>query len=108
MTGSAKPIVALAQSGKGMRSPNARISKGIRNTHRNSSTSQGELRKSCVTTPAAIRTSLKRESWAIPTGTPATVPMAIAMMEIRILKAKPHSSSGAQRTSTSRDVALAA
>ncbi len=32
-----------------------------------------------------------------PTGTPATVPTAIAISEIRMLKAKPHSSSGAQR-----------
>ena len=91
-----------------MRRPKTRISNGIRNTHRNSSTSQGELRKSCVTTPAAIRTALKRDSWAMPTGTPATVPMAIAMIEIRMLKPKPHSSSGAQRISTSSAVALAA
>ena len=34
----------------------------------------------------------------MPTGTPATVPTAIAISEIRMLKAKPHSSSGAQRT----------
>ena len=108
MTGRAKPRIALAQSGNGMRRPKARISNGIRNMHRNRSTSHGELRKSCVTMRAHTRTIPNRDSWAMPTGSPAAVPTAMARIEIRMLKAKPHSSSGIQRTSTSSAVALVA
>src|SRR5215470_14239610 len=48
ITGNAKPTVALIQSGKGMVVLNRVTWKGTRNITKNSSTSQGALRKNCV------------------------------------------------------------
>src|SRR3546814_15987394 len=55
MTGSERSRVVFLQSGKGMVNPASVISKGSRNMQKNSSTSQGTLRKNWVTNKEPAR-----------------------------------------------------
>src|SRR3546814_696834 len=99
MTGSARPRVAFIQSGKGIVTPATLNSKGSRNMQKNSSTSQGALRKNWVTSQEPARTGGSREICMSPSTAPAAVPIAMARKEIAMLKTKPSSSSGAQSRS---------
>ena len=102
MTGSEKPIVAFSQSGMGMiRSP-IRISKGSRSMMQNSSTSQGEFRKSWVVSQLEARTGGISEICPRPRITPRAVPMAMAEKLMIKFRPKPWSSSGVQRHSVAR------
>ena len=94
MTGKAKPTVALIQSGKGMRRPNMVIWNGTRNITKNSSTSQGALRKNCVTSQLIAARGRNSDNKARPRPSPAIVPSTMASSEIRMLKAKPRNRSG--------------
>jgi len=57
----------------------------------NSSTSQGELRKNCVTNQEPLRTGSNSEICMSPSATPAIVPNSIAKKEIMRLSANPFS-----------------
>jgi len=95
MTGNAKPTVALIQSGKGIRRPNIVIWNGTRNITKNKRTSQGALRKICVSAQLTCRTGGQSDNSPSPRPSPKIVPSSMARAEIRMLKAKPVSKSGA-------------
>src|SRR3546814_5919911 len=61
---------------------------------KNSSTSQGALRKNWVTNQDPARSGGSSEICMSPSTAPAAVPIAMARKEIAILKTKPSSSSG--------------
>ena len=94
MIGSARPSVALIQSGNGIVTPPTWNSNGIRNITKNSSTSHGALRKNWTTTHDAPRTGAASEMRAKPSSTPATVPTIIANTLISRLNRNPCASSG--------------
>src|ERR1700746_2491121 len=78
ITGSAKPKVALIQSGTGMVLPKIVNWNGSRYMQKKRSTSQGAWRKKWVTSQAARRIGAWSEIWARPRKTPAAVPPAMA------------------------------
>src|SRR3546814_1954416 len=85
MTGSERPRVAFIQSGKGMVNPASVISKGSRNMQKNSSTSQGALRKNWVTNQDPARSGGCSEICMSPSTAPDAVPIAMARKEIEQL-----------------------
>src|SRR5581483_2701352 len=101
ITGSAKPTVAFCQSGKGIVVLKIITWNGTRNMTKNSNTSHGALRKTCVTNQATAATGRNSESSARPSQRPANVPSSIASSEIAMLKANPVSKSGAHLMITS-------
>ena len=101
MTGSAKPMVAFCQSGKGMVVLKMVTWNGTRNMTKNKSTSHGALRKTWVTNQLTPATILISESNARPSQRPAMVPSSIASSEMAMLKANPVSRRGAHFTITS-------
>src|SRR3546814_15900146 len=103
MTGRERPMVALTQSGKGMVRPPISNPKGSRNMQKNSSTSQGALRKNCVTAQDEARKGGSSESCMMPRKAPRNVPEITANKQIEGSTREPHSRRAKTRREARRE-----
>ncbi len=100
ITGRARPTTAFCQPGNGIVRVPAWNWNGSRNVTKNSSTSQGALRKNSVTATATARSVRLGETSQRPSTRPSSVPIDIDSTLIMTLKANPRRRSGVQRSST--------
>src|SRR5579872_1090367 len=107
ITGIARPITALIQAGNGIECPNRRNWNGNRNIVRNSSTSHGALRVNWVTVEAQRWMTRWWAIWPSPSGTPATVPIAIDRTLTSRLRRNPEKISGSHLTISAGTLAAA-